>query len=159
MVVWVLTAGIGAYLLAVGVAAQRAAAGVGAPGEAGRDGGMGGRAGPGAESALPESALLEFLHPVLALTGLTFWIFFVVTSSRVFAWIALGVVATAILIGAGWALSGWHQARTAARAAPGPGRAPGGSGHGFPAHLILAHGLAAACTLALVVIAAAAARP
>ncbi|HEY2577616.1 MAG TPA: hypothetical protein VGI74_15020 [Streptosporangiaceae bacterium] len=90
------------------------------------------------------SPLLEFVHPLLALTGLTFWIFFVMTGYRLFAWVSLSVVVTAILAGAGWVFASRRQ------------RDPGGLR--FPPHLVLLHGAAAVCTLALVVIAAVAAR-
>jgi hypothetical protein len=117
-------------------------------------------AAPGSAAGGGESALLEFIHPALALTGLTFWIFFVVTSGRVFAWIAFGVVVAATAAGASWAFTGWRKASTAGR--PAEARRPDSEGavaHGFPGHLVLAHGVAAACTLALVVIAAVAAHP
>ncbi|HEV2452332.1 MAG TPA: hypothetical protein VGS62_10465, partial [Streptosporangiaceae bacterium] len=86
------------------------------------------------------------------LTGLTFWIFFVVTSARVFAWIALGVVVATILAGLTWAVTGWRGV-AAARI---PGSAPDESA--LPVRLMLIHGLAAACTLSLVVIALVVAR-
>ena len=98
-----------------------------------------GGGGPGAG----ESPLLEFTHPLLALTGLTFWIFFVMTDDRLFAWIAFGVVVATVLAGLSWALLTRRVARRA-------GREPAV----FPAHLVMIHGLAAACTLALVVISA-----
>jgi hypothetical protein len=190
MAVWVLTAGIGIYLLAAGIAAQRQTAGlrrsasarsadagggpaddvgpaVGgavlppageradplAPGPDGAtvvgaaalasitppDGGAAPGGGPGAEG----SPLLEFTHPLLALTGLTFWIFFVMTDDRLFAWIAFGVVVATVLAGLSWALLTRRVGRRA-------GREPAV----FPAHLVMIHGLAAACTLALVVISA-----
>ncbi len=68
-----------------------------------------GGGGPGAE----ESPLLEFTHPLLALTGLTFWIFFVMTDDRLFAWIAFGVVVATVLAGLSWA---WLTRRVARRA-------------------------------------------
>jgi hypothetical protein len=190
MVVWVLTAGIGIYLLAAGVAAQRQAAGRRRPAGSGSAGGAGGpeggRAGPGGGGALPaageradplapspdgatvvgaaalasitapggdaapgggpapeESPLLEFMHPLLALTGLTFWIFFVMTDDRLFAWIAFGVVVATVLAGLSWAV-------LTRRAAGQAGREQAA----FPARLLMIHGLAAACTFALVVISA-----
>jgi hypothetical protein len=122
MVVWVLTAGIGVYVLAAGIGAQRRRA----------------------VAASGGSPLLEFAHPALALTGLMFWIFFVMTGDRPFAWVSSGVVVTAMLAGAGWVLATRRQ------------RDP--DGLRFPAHLVLLHGAAAVCTLALVVIAAVVAR-
>src|SRR5215472_1413851 len=103
----------------------------------------GGGAAPGGGGPEAEgSPLLEFTHPLLALTGLTFWIFFVMTDDRLFAWIAFGVVAATVLAGLSWAM----RTRRAARA----GREP----VAFPPHLLMIHGLAAACTLTLVVISA-----
>ena len=98
-----------------------------------------GGGGPGAG----ESPLLEFTHPLLALTGLTFWIFFVMTDDRLFAWIAFGVVVATVLAGLSWALLTRRVARRADREPA-----------VFPGHLVMIHGLAAACTLALVVISA-----
>ena len=190
MVLWVLTAGIGIYLLAAGIAAQRqtpglrrsasagpADAGGGPAGDVGPavggavlppageradplapgpDGATvggaaalasitatGGGAAPGGGPGAEGSPLLEFTHPLLALTGLTFWIFFVMTDDRLFAWIAFGVVVATVLAGLSWALLTRRVARRADREAA-----------AFPAHLVMIHGLAAACTLALVVISA-----
>ena len=98
-----------------------------------------GGGGPEAEG----SPLLEFMHPLSALTGLTFWIFFVMTDDRLFAWIAFGVVVTTVLAGLSWAA-------LTRRAARRPGREPAA----FPTHLVMIHGLAAACTVTLVVISA-----
>ena len=206
MVVWVLTAGIGIYLLAAGIAAQRQPAGgqalprddqpaddgsALAPVGGGPDalapaadgatvvgaaaltsGALGSGAaagGPRGGSRAEGSPLLEFTHPMLALTGLVFWIFFVMTDDRLFAWIAFGVVVATVLAGVSWVLMTRRSARqraaahdaesqTAERrdrlpAASGP--EPAAPGPRFPAHLVMVHGLAAACTFALVVIAAA----
>lgn len=155
MVVWVLTAGIGVYLLAAGIAVQRQAAAGGAVSRG--------------SSAAEGSPLLEFIHPMLALLGLTFWIFFVMTDDRLFAWIAFGVVVATVLAGLSWVTI---TRRTALRRDRGPGAAGNGAGaaghgagasghgasaagHGFPAHLVMIHGLAATCTFALVMISAA----
>jgi hypothetical protein len=242
MVLWVLTAGIGGYLLAVGFAAQRtrreaaeaeaaaatqaggaeaqAGAGRAEPGRAGRaepgraEPGRAepGRAEPGAGRAqmarqmqvvgellpqdeavvmgsaamlsgvVPEasvaggpgaggsraeiegSPLLEFMHPALALTGLTLWIFYTVSGDRLFAWIGFGIVLAAVLAGVGWATMSKRveRRRTVRRAAaegePGAGASGAGAGgagaggQGFPDHLVLLHGAAALCTLALVAV-------
>lgn len=170
MVVWVLTAGIGVYVLVAGISAQRrsrpaapdelAPMGAGAGGHEGAtlvgsaalaSGAVkplasvpgGAAASPGGQAA-EGSPLLEFVHPLLALTGLTFWIFFVMTGYRPFAWVSFGVVVAAILAGAGWVFAGRRQ------------RDP--AGLRFPPRLVLLHGAAAVCTLALVVIAVAMAR-
>jgi heme exporter protein D len=219
MVLWVLTAGIGVYLLAAGIAAQRQVAGRAQPAPGGAalapvsaapeqtaDGALVVGAAALASGAVLGSAavaaggardaegspLLEFIHPLLALLGLTFWIFFVMTGYRLFAWMAFGVVVATVLAGLSWvavtrrtagprapgartAGARAPGARTARRRTAGPraagaraagrrtagpraaGRRGGGreaADHGFPAHLVMIHGLAAACTLALVVIAA-----
>jgi hypothetical protein len=177
MVVWALTAGIGIYLLAVGLSAQRAGAAprpavtrpawppvIVDPAEDGDDGQtaspvgsaaltmvLGGGAPPPSRTSAPEgSPLLEFAHPALALLGLTFWICYVMSGYRVFAWIALGVVVATIAAGLGWEAARRRAARTRAEAS----HADGAS---FPPHLIMLHGLAAFCTFALVVVTAAAA--
>lgn len=114
-----------------------------------------GAAAPGGAPGAEGSPLLEFIHPLLALLGLTFWIFFVMTDGRLFAWIAFGLVVATVLAGLSWALLTGPAGRRAVRRA---GREPAAAaGPGFPARLVTVHGLAAACTLALVVISAAAA--
>jgi hypothetical protein len=163
MVVWVLTAGIGVYLLAVGIAGNRKPAGRAQPAAGDRESapvmaeatvvgaaalasGMvmpGGSVSTGTGAEGGESPLLEFVHPLLALTGLTFWIFFVMTDDRLFAWIGFAVVVTAVLAGLSWLLSSHRGSRGGHAGGP-----------GFPGHLVTLHGLAAACTLALVVISA-----
>lgn len=100
-----------------------------------------------------EAPLLEFMHPLLALVGLTFWIFFVMTNDRLFAWIAFGVVVATVLAGLNWVIISRRAARRRGVLLRDGGE-PGAAGHGFPAHLVMIHGLAATCTLALVVISA-----
>jgi len=198
MVVWALTAGIGIYVLAVGIAAGRrvtdlAVAAVTAAPLAGpaRPGGPAPAAAaaavlpddeddgsgavltglaalaenpPGPPHDVPPegSPLLEFVHPALALLGLTFWIFFVMTGDRAFAWVAFGVVVATVAAGLSWELVNRRIARRHAAAADGSAGTGGFAGTGpgglsFPGHLIVLHGVAAAATLALVVIAAVAA--
>jgi hypothetical protein len=184
----------GATVVGVAALASGAVTAGGATASGATAGGAGsataGGATAGGAAGSEESALLEFIHPALALTGLTFWIFFVVTNGRWFAWIAFGVVVAAILVGLGWALSNWRKTTARDRPHPGSAATPQGTtnpnatadrestastastanpsaaadvestagyGGGFPGHLVLAHGLAAACTLALVVISAIAA--
>jgi hypothetical protein len=174
MVVWTLTAGIGVYLLGVGITAQRAAAGSAAarPATPARAVGAAAATAPtlvdedptmvgGAALAVvlgeggtvrrpapPEgsSPLLEFTHPALALVGLTFWIFYVMSGDRLFAWIAFGVVVATVLAGLSWELTSRRNRRVADDPAAGD--------TSFPPHLIMLHGCAAVCTFALVVIAA-----
>lgn len=155
MVVWALTAGIGIYLLAVGITTQRAhehaprvpvktetpaVVGTAAlPVVLGADRPAAGK--PAAE----ESALLEFVHPALALLGLTFWICYTMSHYRAFAWVAFGVAVATIAAGLTWEA----VRRRMARGRAGPAR---GDAANFPPHLIMLHGAAAACTFALVVI-------
>jgi len=96
--------------------------------------------GPHVKVAAPpgEHPLLQFSHPALALTGLGFWLAFVLVRYRPLAWISFGVLAVTIGAGLGWLASN----ALAARRRPGAGRT-------FPPRLIVLHGLAAAATLAL----------
>jgi hypothetical protein len=164
MVVWALTAGIGIYLLAVGIAAQRTrertqpAPAAPAKTEATAVVGSAALAAvlsderPATTRPAPEgSPLLEFVHPALALVGLTFWIFYMMSHYRPFAWVGFGVVVATMAAGLSWEAV---RRRTARRRA-GSARP---DGTGFPPHLIALHGAAAVCTFALVVITAAAVR-
>jgi heme exporter protein D len=106
----------------------------------------------GSRPATPEgSPLLEFVHPALALLGLTFWIFYVMTGYRTFAWVAFGVVVATVAAGLSWEAMRRRTARRRAGSARGDGTS-------FPPHLVVLHGLAALCTSALVVITAVVAR-
>jgi hypothetical protein len=189
MVVWALTAGIGIYLLAVGITAQRtqqrtlptpakreatpakcepapakceatpvkreaapvkreAAVVVGSAALAM----VLGDERPAAARPAPEgSPLLEFVHPALALVGLTFWIFYMMSHYRPFAWTGFGVVVATMAAGLSWEAV---RRRTARR----PAGSTRGNGTSFPPHLVILHGLAALCTFALVVITAVVAR-
>ena len=100
---------------------------------------------PRAKVAAPpgEHPLLQFSHPALALIGSGFWLAFVLTHYRPLAWISFGVLV--VTLGAGLS---WLTANTlAARHRRGAARA-------FHPRLIGLHGLAAATTLALTVLAA-----
>jgi hypothetical protein len=137
LVVWALTAAAGVYLLTSVIAAQRAGARSRAP-DAG--------ATPATTTAsVPpgEHPLLEFCHPALGITGLACWFGFVATHDRAFAWIAVAVLAVTIGAGLGWMAV---RARSARRHAPGTGPA-------VPAHRLVLHGLAAAATCGLAIIA------
>jgi hypothetical protein len=91
-----------------------------------------------------EHPLLEFCHPALGITGLACWFAFVATHRRAFAWIAIAVLVVTIGAGLGWMAA---HARSARR------HASGGSGPAVPVHRIVLHGLAAAATCGLAVIA------
>jgi hypothetical protein len=182
LVVWALTAAAGVYLLTSVIAAQRAgasspvapaapdgsttpatttpvasAAGVPAP-LTGRPGphetGQAGTAVPFRRAPAPiqhdkvstppgEHPLLEFCHPALGVTGLAFWFAFVATHRQAFAWIAIAVLAITIAAGLGWLATHARSAR----------HRPGGSLPAVPAHRVVIHGVAAAATCGLAVIA------
>jgi hypothetical protein len=162
LAMWAVTAAAGAYLLTHVIAAKRAedrqrrqAAGV--P-EAARVPAPPAAASPAALPPIPrvkvtagpdDHPLREFSHPALALCGLGCWLAFVATHDWAFAWIACGVLAATAGVGLSW-LAG--NARAARRR---DGTSAGGRGdreQGAPAHLIAVHGLAAATTIALVVV-------
>jgi hypothetical protein len=159
LVVWALTAGAGVYLLTSVIAAQRAGASSGA-----RDADaaqatttpaapaagvppFGRTAAPvqRAKASAPpgEHPLLEFCHPALGITGLACWFAFVATHDRAFAWIAVAVLAVTIGAGLSWMAVHARSAR----------RRPGGGSAAAPAHRIVLHGLAAAATCGLAIIA------
>jgi hypothetical protein len=182
LVVWVLTAAAGVYLLPSVIAAERAGAsppaaptatGAGAApattpvtSAAGMPAPVTGRAGPhqaGAGGTPPpvrrtptpiprvkasvppgEHPLLQFCHPALGIIGLACWFGFVATHDRAFAWIAVAVLAVTIGAGLGWLAT---HARFARHHAGGGPRAT------VPAHRVVLHGLAAAATCGLAVIA------
>ncbi len=135
MAVWIVTAIIGALLLAGGISNEhrQAAEAAAAPGET--------EATAGGPASHP---LLEFTHPALAVIGLMFWIFYVVSDHSAFAWIAFAMLATTGLLGTGWLISGVERRRRA-RVPPGPV---------FPRRLVVLHGVAVACTVTLVLLAA-----
>jgi hypothetical protein len=90
-----------------------------------------------------EHPLLQFSHPALALTGLGFWLAFVLVRYRPLAWVSFGILVVTLGAGLGWLAGN----ALAARRRPGAART-------FPARLIALHGVAAAATLALTVLTA-----
>jgi hypothetical protein len=101
--------------------------------------------GPHVKVAAPpgEHPLLQFSHPALALTGLGFWLAFVLVHYRPLAWISFGILVVTAGAGLGWLTSNALAARRRQDAA-----------RTFPPRLIVLHGLAAAATLALTVLTA-----
>jgi hypothetical protein len=101
--------------------------------------------GPHVKVAAPpgEHPLLQFSHPALALTGLGFWLAFVLVRYRPLAWVSFGILVVTLGAGLGWLAGN----ALAARRRPGAART-------FPARLIALHGVAAAATLALTVLTA-----
>jgi hypothetical protein len=105
--------------------------------------------------------LLEFMHPALGVIGLGAWIAFVVTGFHAFAWIAFGVLLATITAGLTWYTINARlaAARAANRAAgseagsgSGPGPQPAPTGRRYPPRRILIHGGAASTTLILALI-------
>ena len=93
-----------------------------------------------------EHPLLEFTHPALALIGTACWFLFTFIHYQPLAWISLGVLLVTIGAGLGWLTVGTLAARR-----------PGAVRRTFPSRLAVLHGLAAAVTVALAVVAALAA--
>jgi hypothetical protein len=153
LVLWVLTAGAGTYMLIAGNAANRQAAGHVRIAST-----------PDAPAAVPvtdtgrpppiprtkvhapagEHPLLEFIHPSLGALGLACWFLFVGLHYRPLAWISFGILVVTIGAGLGWLAGNSARARRHGEAA----RA------GFPPRLVMLHGLAATGTVVLVVITA-----
>ncbi|UXA05004.1 hypothetical protein KXD96_18740 [Mycobacterium sp. SMC-2] len=136
LVLWILTAGGGFYLLAQWV------------------GGGGHRR----TSATRFPPALIFGHFLLAAAGLVLWIIYLGADSRPVGWAALVLLALAAVGGltmfARWVPS--YRARQAA-AAPGSQQPAGGSGdnppeRSFPVAIVGAHGVLAVTTLVLVVL-------
>jgi len=96
--------------------------------------------GPHVKVAAPpgEHPLLQFSHPALALTGLGFWLAFVLVHYRPLAWISFGILVVTLGAGLGWLAGNALAARRRQ-----------GAARTFPPRLIVLHGLAAAATLAL----------
>jgi hypothetical protein len=91
-------------------------------------------------------ALAEFTHPALAITGLSFWLGYVLTRDRTFAAIGFGVLLGAIGAGLTWFAG---NARATRRAAAGQAAEPG-ERLSFTPRLLILHGVGAALTLLLV---------
>ena len=159
---WVLTAGVGVSLLSSSRAARGTATSpapaAGAPAGPGQAPGAPARyaalpltedgrppPGPHVKVAAPpgEHPLLQFSHPALALTGLGFWLAFVLVRYRPLAWISFGILVVTLGAGLGWLASNVLAARRRQDAA-----------RVFPPRLIAVHGLAAAATLTLTVLTA-----
>ncbi len=156
LILWIFTAAAGVTMLRAGGSARRLAsesAGMKVPAAAvqGRIGAIplteDGRPPPGPRTRVTtppgEHPLLEFSHPALAVTGLAFWTMFVFVRYRPLAWIAVAILAVAIVLGLGWLARNRLAAGRSARTA-----------WSFPPRLIMVHGMAAACSITLTVLAA-----
>jgi hypothetical protein len=94
-------------------------------------------------------SLLEFAHPACAITGLAFWLGFTLVHNRTLGWIAFGLIAVTACLGLTWLRA---NAR-AARRGPADRSAPRLDGR-----LMILHGSAAALTIALAALSALVAR-
>ena len=158
LVLWIATAAAGLTLLRAGGARRRVAAEaelMTVPATAGTaparigaipmtDDGRPPR-GPRTRVVTPpgEHPLLEFAHPALAVAGVACWTMFTFVHYRAMAWIALGILLVTIALGLGWLVRSRADARRRAQPA-----------WAFPQRLIALHGFAAACSIALTVLAA-----
>ncbi|MDH2424235.1 hypothetical protein [Sphaerisporangium sp. TRM90804] len=120
---WVVSAGIGVYLFCLWLA------------------GGGLRRQKTKVTTFPTALIV--MHPVLGLTSLASWVTFALTGHRGYAWLALGLLSVAILLGftmfTRW-LGGGRHAR--------------GAEQGFPVVAVLLHGVAGVITFVLVLLAA-----
>jgi hypothetical protein len=178
LLLWLVTAGAGLYLLVSGRPARPGAEPAEAPAPATVP-----ASGP-VQSGLPQATvdalaagatvppithtrvstppgqhpLLEFMHPALGMIGLGCWIAFVVTRFHAFAWIAFGVLLATIAAGLTWYTVNARLAAARAGnagAGPGPGAEPAkpaAEGRRYPPRRILIHGGAASTTLILALI-------
>jgi uncharacterized membrane protein SirB2 len=103
---------------------------------------------------------LIFTHLLLAAGGLVVWIIYLASDTRVLAWIAFGMLLVVASLGFGM-LALWLQRRQRAPDLAGAGGGPAGQLEGstpaeqhFPVPIVVAHGLVAASTLVLVLLAA-----
>jgi hypothetical protein len=146
LILWILTAGGGFYLLATWIAKG------------------GTRPAPAGGSKFPPA--LIFGHFLLAVAGLIVWIIYVVNDKTALAWAAFVILAVVALLGftmlARWIPS--YRARTPVAATTGLGSAaPAGAASApaagpaeshFPVAIVAGHGLLAATTLVLVLLTA-----
>lgn len=90
-------------------------------------------------------AALIFAHPILATTGLTFWVVFLFNHHVPYAWIGFGVLSASAMLGFVM-LTRWLVGRG--------GRHARGAEQHFPARIVAMHGAVGLTTFALVLIAA-----
>ncbi|MGI5163707.1 hypothetical protein ACQEU3_05060 [Spirillospora sp. CA-253888] len=121
LVVWLVTAAAGAYLLLRWLA------------------GGGLRAQPAKVTRYPAAVLVG--HPLAAVTGLAVWIAYLATGSAGFAWAAFGVLVLVIFQGV-LLLTRWLVG--------GGGRHARGTEQAFPGVAVLVHGVVAVATFVLV---------
>lgn len=86
-------------------------------------------------------ALAEFTHPALAITGLAFWLIYVMSRDRLFAAIGFGIVLGTIVAGLSWFTTNLRAARA--------GKSDS-LNRSLSARLLILHGAGATLTLLLV---------
>jgi hypothetical protein len=101
---------------------------------------------------------LIFTHLALAATGLVLWIVYLAIDKRGLAWVAFGILLVVASLGFGM-LALWLQRRQASPALAGGGASSTAEDttpaeQHFPVPLVAVHGLVAATTLVLVLLAA-----
>lgn len=89
-------------------------------------------------------AMLIFVHPVLAVTGLSFWIAYLIDRAVAYAWTGFGIFCTSAILGA-MMFTRWLTGRG--------GRHAKGAEQRFPGKIILVHGLVDLTTFILVLVA------
>ena len=97
-------------------------------------------------------ALVEFAHPALGMTGLGFWLGYVVSHNRIFLAISLGVLIGAICAGLSWFTVNSRAVKrvAAAEAAGQPGlEDPRFAPHTYSPRVLILHGAGAALTLVI----------
>jgi flagellar basal body-associated protein FliL len=134
LILWVITAGGGFVLLSIWLAR----------------GGMQ-QAAQGGSRIRPPLILSHFL---LAATGLVLWIIYLATDTDAIAWIAFAVLLVVALLGFTM-LAIWLRQRQGAAGAVETAVAERPPEQHFPVPVVVAHGLLAATTLVLVLLAAA----
>jgi hypothetical protein len=90
-------------------------------------------------------AALIFAHPILATTGLSFWIAYVLTHRLAYAWAGFGVLSGSAMLGFVM-LTRWLTGRG--------GRHARGAEQHFPGRVVAMHGAVGLTTFALVLISA-----
>jgi hypothetical protein len=164
LVLWLLTAAAGFYLLAtssLGRARPAEPAAAAAPSQSSGLAGASRRA-PRDRFETPSLAaarqapmlpgarsLLEFAHPASALIGLACWLGFTLIHNRALGWIAFALIAVTACVGLAW----FTVNVRAARHGDGDGPAPS-----FAGRLVVLHGCAAAVTITLAALTALVAR-
>lgn len=128
LVVWILTAGGGAFMLAKWV-------------------GGGGHRQP-SNTHLPPGVV--FGHFGLAAAGLVLWIIYLATDSHTIGWIAIAALALVAVLGF-VLLARWVPTYRARQTVGGPSEAP--PERGFPLAVVIGHGVLAVATVVLALLA------